>query len=186
MPAGTSTGQGSDNQTGNSSHTGAIAGGVVGGLLGLAVIGAGVWIFLRKRAKARAGLGYPDYTSVATGAPVSDQGQITPSSQRLYVSLFVFHPARVLTDIHRTRPIHQRFPVTPTTRQVGHTRLNQIGDITAVSRNCERPGNALFSPPCRIPPTYPRCNLSFLLFFYLIYANRGPAHMCVALRHYIT
>ena len=90
MPAGTSTGQGSDNQTGNSSHTGAIAGGVVGGLLGLAVIGAGVWIFLRKRAKARAGLGYPDYTSVATGAPVSDQGHITPSSQRLYVSLFVF------------------------------------------------------------------------------------------------
>lgn len=55
-------------------RTGAIVGGVIGGLVGSAVIGIGVWIFLRKRALARGDQGYTNDVGVYTGAPVSGHG----------------------------------------------------------------------------------------------------------------
>lgn len=66
-------------------NLGAIIGGVIGGLAALAMIGVGVWIFLRKRAIARED---PHYTRVSTGAPTSENGK-QPSQLRLYVKMFL-------------------------------------------------------------------------------------------------
>ena len=87
-PTGTSTGQDSNTNTNKSSNSGAIAGGVVGGLALLAIIGVGVWIFLRRRAAARTSgghLGYPKYSAVS---PSPEHGT-SPLQMRLYVSFFV-------------------------------------------------------------------------------------------------
>jgi len=74
-----------------SPRTGAIAGGVIGGLAFLAAVGVGVWIFLRRRATAgrRDGMfggidgDYLDYPRHPAGSSVSEHGR-HPSQMRLY------------------------------------------------------------------------------------------------------
>jgi hypothetical protein len=84
VPTSTSTSQG-DNK--KKSNAGAIAGGVIGGLAALAVIGVGVWFFLRKRATRQGDGDYSDYTRVSTGAPMSEPG-VQSSNLRLYVRFY--------------------------------------------------------------------------------------------------
>ena len=87
-PADPSSTQESNNGDEQSSHVGAIVGGVIGGLAALAVASAGAWIFLRKRATVHGNGDNPNYTEVSTGVPVSEQ-EIPPLNPRLYVRLSV-------------------------------------------------------------------------------------------------
>ena len=95
--SGSSTGSGSPSATtvsGNptgqgiqkSSSTGAIVGGVIGGLGALVLIGVGACIF-RRRAMARRDQVYPEDIGVYTDAPASEHGTL-PSQLRPYVRLF--------------------------------------------------------------------------------------------------
>ena len=131
------TAQGGGNQK-KKSNAGAIAGGVIGGLLALAAIGVGVWIFLRRRALAQRDGHYSSYIKVSTGAPMSEQG-ISPSHPRLYVRLFVnLSGLFVLIEICRTRPIRRPTPATSTTTPVHLIRPRLTTVITPVPRNCRQ------------------------------------------------
>ena len=91
-----------------SSHVGAIIGGVIGGLALLAATAVVVWIFLRRRVLARGDgdSNYPDYTKVSTGPPTTEN-EIPPSHPRLYVGSLASCLARILTNFRRTRLIRQ-------------------------------------------------------------------------------
>src|ERR1700679_1931781 len=69
----------------------AIVEGVVCGLVLLVVVGAGVWIFLRKRAAAQ----------VNAGAPMSEHAHRIPQLEP-YVRILAFRPVSTLTNILRT------------------------------------------------------------------------------------
>lgn len=102
----TSTGQG-DNRK-KSSNAGAIAGGVVAGLVALAAIGVGVWIFLRRRAMSRGNGSSSDYFRVSTGAPGMSEHGTETSHLRLYdpsdPSTYPSHTDYDPSEPHTTAP----------------------------------------------------------------------------------
>ena len=115
-----------DNGMKRPSNTGAIAGGVIGGLTALEVICVRIWIFFRRRAVGRGGQGYSEDIGVATGAaPMPEHGISPLQSLQAYVRgffLLAYCPACVLTDIIRTRLTHPHTPLTLTTAQANHIR----------------------------------------------------------------
>ena len=117
------TQEGNDGEK-QSSHVGAIIGGVIGGLALLAATAVVVWIFLRRRVLARGdgNSNYPDYTKVSTGPPTAEH-EIPPSHPRLYVGSLASCLARILTNFRRTRLIRQLTPATLTTLEVDLTEL---------------------------------------------------------------
>ncbi|KAF9791938.1 hypothetical protein BJ322DRAFT_1026287 [Thelephora terrestris] len=104
------TGQGDNNK--KKSNAGAIAGGVIGGLLALAAIVVGLWIFLRRRALARGDGYHSDYIKVSTGAPMSEN--LIPSSHpRLYdpsdPSTYPSHVDYEPSDPHTSAPYNGHY-----------------------------------------------------------------------------
>ena len=100
------------NKKGKSSNTGAIVGGIVGGLLFLVVVGVGVWMFLHRRATQRVSLGgdYGDYRGNYGGDTMSEHG-IQPLSMQLYVRPFIFlSNLYILTDADRTGRVYPSVP----------------------------------------------------------------------------
>ena len=120
------TGEGDNSTTTKTSNVGAIAGGVIGGLAALGVIGIGVWLFLRRRAVGHKG---GDYSRVSTGAPVSEHGK-QPSQLRLYVRVFIVLSGLRSDRICRTHLTHQPIPPTLTTNPAGLTRPRPTTVIT--------------------------------------------------------
>lgn len=89
-PPGISTSSSSLLQGSSKNH--AIVEGVVCGLALLVVVGAGLWIFLRKRAAAQ----------VNAGAPMFEYAHRIPQLEH-YVRLLAFRPVSALTNIPRTQ-----------------------------------------------------------------------------------
>lgn len=129
------------NQGRKSSHGGAIAGGVIGGLAALVLVGIGALI-LRKRLRARGDQGYSEYHRVSAAGPIVSEFGGKPNI-RLYVRRSFTLLTSFLTDTFRTRTIHPPFPPL-SMPQVRRTLLRILMVVIPVSLNCKKLDNGLF------------------------------------------
>lgn len=164
-----------DNQTKESPpRAAAVVGAVVGGLAFLAMIGIGVWAFLRiRKASGKVGMNHPDHSRESVGVVVSDsEYSMQPSQMQPHVSFLTSYLFYFLTRTDRTRRIHLPPPAKVSTERTGRARAHPAGFILPVPRKCEQSRGHLVAPTSRSTS-----GLAIYIFYLLFHTRQGGIHV---------